>query len=57
MKDNENDEITQAMHDLTDKNGNDPCKSDVEVLRKALKAYGVRNLEGIFFHSNDATRK
>ena len=43
------------MHDLIDKEGNDPCKNDFERLEKALIPYGVKKLENVFYFENDAT--
>ena len=57
MSENVKDEITQTMHDLYDRKGFNPCKSDCEALRKAIKPYGVRNLENIFYHDNNATTR
>ena len=55
VKDNVDDVITQSMHDLKLANGFDPCKNDVDVLKKALRPYGFTNDENIFIFDNDAT--
>ena len=44
------------MHDLIDKDGNDPCKDDFERFEKALIPYGVKR-ENTFRFENDATRR